>query len=482
MSKESSEARYVEVSARLNNINLLGAWLITALMLVATWGEWRRFAAVVVVQATLVPFNAWVTLSLLPRRDVKTTELVRTAVNLTGTIVVGTLTHWPLPIWLWLPFVALAFDHLGVSVARRMLLAMCTAQVVGALAMGVHWLYPLTFTVLAVFCSEVSRVRFQVIRGMLVTSDVQRRELEEAHRDLHGAHEKLTTETRARQQVEIELRQAQKLEAVGRLAAGIAHEINTPVQFVSDSIHFLRDGNADLLRLLDGYRGAQQSMLSGGSPQTSAVAIAKLEAELDADFLVEGLPEAAVRSLEGLSRIADIVRSMKDFAHPDQKEARLVDLNSAISSTLTIARSEYKHVANVELGLSTLPMVTCHGGEINQVVLNLVVNAAHAISDKQRASGEMGTIKVSTTHDDDHVVITIADSGCGIPPEVQEHIFEPFFTTKEVGRGTAQGLALARAIILRHGGTLSFTSEVGAGTSFAIRLPIEPRPAAAAAA
>ncbi|HXK17024.1 MAG TPA: hypothetical protein VNG33_04450, partial [Polyangiaceae bacterium] len=188
MPTKSSEDRYIEISGRLNNVNQLGAWAITTLMLVATWGQWRSFVAVLVVQAALVPFNAWVTLSLLKRRGVRTAELIRNVVNLAGTVLVGALTHWPLPIWLWLPFVALAFDHLGVRVARSILFTLCAAEVVGGLAAGVPWLYPLTFVTLAIFCSELSSVRFRVIRDMLIASDAQRRLLEAVHDELRQAH------------------------------------------------------------------------------------------------------------------------------------------------------------------------------------------------------------------------------------------------------------------------------------------------------
>ena len=460
MPTKSSEDRYIEISGRLNNVNQLGAWAITTLMLVATWGQWRSFVAVLVVQAALVPFNAWVTLSLLKRRGVRTAELIRNVVNLAGTVLVGALTHWPLPIWLWLPFVALAFDHLGVRVARSILFTLCAAEVVGGLAAGVPWLYPLTFVTLAIFCSELSSVRFRVIRDMLIASDAQRRLLEAVHD---------------------ELRHAQKLEAVGRLAAGIAHEINTPVQFVSDSLHFLQEGNGELLKLVEAYRRAQAQLLDGASPSRLAQELAGLELQLDLAFLKDELPQAASRSREGLRRIAEIVRSMKDFAHPDGKEARLVDLNGAITSTLTIARGEYKQVADVQVELGVLPLVTCHAGEINQVILNLLVNAAHAIADKVGDSGKRGKILLRTRHEGERVVIVIEDSGSGIPAHLRERIFEPFFTTKEVGRGTGQGLALARAIVLRHGGELSFRSEVGVGTTFEICLPVESPMAAVAA-
>jgi signal transduction histidine kinase len=176
---------------------------------------------------------------------------------------------------------------------------------------------------------------------------------------------------------------------------------------------------------------------------------------------------------------------MKDFAHPDGQEMTPVDLNLAIRSTLIIARSEYKHVAEVETELEEgLPLVICHGGEINQVVLNLLVNAVHAVGDANAArGGARGRIVITTRTDADgeHVAIAIADSGTGIPEHVRAKIFEPFFTTKEVGRGTGQGLAIARGVVQKHGGTIDFETAAGVGTTFLIRLPIQPRPKAASA-
>jgi signal transduction histidine kinase len=175
---------------------------------------------------------------------------------------------------------------------------------------------------------------------------------------------------------------------------------------------------------------------------------------------------------EGLGRIAEIVRSMKDFAHADQKEMCKVDLNRAIASTLVIARSEYKPVAEVETDFGSIPLVMCHAGQINQVVLNIVVNAAQAIADKVQRTGAIGKISVSTKVDGRHVVIAISDTGNGIPEAVRARVFDPFFTTKEVGRGTGQGLSIAHNVIVKgHRGELDFTTDAGNGTTFFVRLP-----------
>jgi PAS domain S-box-containing protein len=291
----------------------------------------------------------------------------------------------------------------------------------------------------------------------------------------------ITVDVTDQRRLEIELRQSQKLESVGRLAAGVAHEINTPVQFVNDSVHFVRDAVTDITRLIRAYRaycaeGAGSERRNG----SETASLREMEEAADIDYLLDNMPKALDRSLEGLSRVAAIVRSMKEFAHPDQREMAAVDLNQGIRSTLTIARNEYKYVADVETDFDDLPLVTCHGGDINQVVLNILINAAHAIADKVRGSGNRGRITVQTRRDDDSVVVTIADTGPGIPDQIREHIFDPFFTTKEVGRGTGQGLAIARSVVIeKHHGSLTFKSEVGVGTEFAIRLPIDGWKAAA---
>jgi signal transduction histidine kinase len=272
--------------------------------------------------------------------------------------------------------------------------------------------------------------------------------------------------------MEIELRQAQKLESVGRLAAGVAHEINTPIQYVSDNVEFLRTATGRLFALLDRHREVARRAIS----REDDGAIASLdEAERKArlPYLSENVPAAIDAALEGLQRVSEIVRSMKAFAHPDQGEMSAVDLNQAIRSTLTVARNEYKYVADLDLDLGEIPSVVCLPGEINQVVLNLVVNAAHAIGDVVGDSGQRGRITVRTRVDGDFVVIAIGDTGGGIPESIRHRLFDPFFTTKAVGKGTGQGLAIARGVVVdKHRGRLSFETEVGKGTTFLVALPI----------
>jgi signal transduction histidine kinase len=299
------------------------------------------------------------------------------------------------------------------------------------------------------------------------------------HKVLRGMMLDVTDQRR----LENELAQAQKLESVGRLAAGVAHEINTPVQFVSDSVSFVREAMDDLSQIVDKYRELRSATEQGADVRAAAKAAEEAEDDADLDYILENAPVALDRARDGLGRVAAIVRSMKEFAHPDRKEMSQVDINQAISSTLVIATNEYKYVADVETEFGELPPVNCFAGEINQVVLNLVVNAAHAIGDVVKDTGNKGRIRVTTRVLDDQVEIAIADSGKGIPVDVRSRIFDPFFTTKEVGKGTGQGLAIARTVVVdKHGGSLHFETELGQGTTFFIRLPIAGPAQATAAA
>jgi signal transduction histidine kinase len=271
-----------------------------------------------------------------------------------------------------------------------------------------------------------------------------------------------------------ELAAAQKLESVGRLAAGVAHEINTPVQFVTDNVQFVGKSMTDIAAVIHAYRGLQHAVISSGDIAAAARFTVEAEKTADLDYIMENAPLAIASSIEGLGRIATIVRSMKEFAHPDQAQQTFADLNQAIRSTLVIAQNEYKYVAEIDTQFADLPPVQCYLGEINQVVLNLLVNAAHAISDVVKDTGSLGRLTVRTRLDGDGVEISIGDTGTGIPVAARNHIFDPFFTTKEVGKGTGQGLAIAHSVIVnKHGGTLRFETECGKGTTFFIRLPID---------
>ncbi|MEA2229077.1 MAG: two-component system, NtrC family, sensor kinase [Solirubrobacteraceae bacterium] len=276
-----------------------------------------------------------------------------------------------------------------------------------------------------------------------------------------------------RDRMELELRLAQKLEAVGQLAAGMAHEINTPIQFVGDTVRFLDESFTDVLKLIDDYRSALARLADGRPPEEIAREVAEAEDLADLAYLEERIPKSFARAFDGIGRVATIVRAMREFAHPPTSEMAPAQLNAAIENTLIVAANEYRYVAEVETALVELPPVLCNVGDVNQVILNLVVNASHAIQDAVGDSGEKGVIRVSTRRDGDEVVITVADNGAGIPDDVAPLIFDPFFTTKDVGRGTGQGLAIARTIVTeRHGGSLTFTTVPGEGTTFEVRLPV----------
>jgi signal transduction histidine kinase len=276
-----------------------------------------------------------------------------------------------------------------------------------------------------------------------------------------------------RKSAQAELLAVRHMALLGTLAAGVAHEINTPIQYIGDSLHFLRDASRELLQLFETVQRLRRSAQEGRPLAEAVDEAARAEADADLPYLRENVPQALERCLDGLGRVASIVQSLKEFAHPSAKEMESFDLNRIVQNSLTMALNEYKYVADVATSFEDLPPVTCHGGEIAQVVLNVVVNAAHAIADVVKGGERKGLIRVQTRRDGDSAVITIGDSGSGIRDSIRPRIFDPFFTTKEVGKGTGQGLAIAWAIVTeRHGGELTFDTRLGEGTTFTIRLPI----------
>lgn len=278
-----------------------------------------------------------------------------------------------------------------------------------------------------------------------------------------------------RKMLEKQLAQAQKMRSIGQLASGIAHEINTPTQYVGDNIRFLKDAFEDIIGVL---RGAEELLASARSGRVSAELIQRLQVgreRADLDYLVAEIPVAIEHTLEGVDRISKIVRAMKDFAHPGREEKAPADLNRIIETTVTVARNEWKYVADMRTDFDRgLPPVSCHAAEIGQVILNMVINAAHAIEDGvKQGRAEKGVITIVTRRREGWAEIQISDTGSGIPEEIRHRIFDPFFTTKEVGRGTGQGLAICYPVVVeKHGGRISFESEVGRGTTFTIGLPL----------
>jgi len=241
-------------------------------------------------------------------------------------------------------------------------------------------------------------------------------------------------------------------------------------------VYFLRSAFEDFNHLLDGWRNAVDTL--GDDPVHGALRleVAELTAKHDLEFLRTEIPRAFDRTADGVERVTNIVKAMKEFAHPDANEQSPADLNHAIDTTLLVATNEYRYSAKIHTEFAELPEVVCNIGELNQVFLNLIVNAAHAIHDAGK-DVNTGEIKIRTAVAGDSVVIRISDNGCGVPPENLSRLYDPFFTTKEVGRGTGQGLAICHSIIVdKHGGTISAGSKVGTGTEFTLRLPIAGRP------
>jgi len=276
----------------------------------------------------------------------------------------------------------------------------------------------------------------------------------------------VATDLTERKQLQADLLRSQKMESVGQLAAGVAHEINTPIQFIGDSTHFLGDVLTDLIRLLDAHRDLAIERL--GELPAELVALTD---EVDLDFVRDEAPAAVERTVEGVRRVSEIVSALKRFAHPGRTTAEPTDVNDLVRHALVMAANEYKYVARVETALMPMPKVRVNAVDLGQVILNLVVNAAHAVADAGRDG--LGRIDVTTELISGDLVLRVADDGVGIPPELVERIFEPFFTTKEVGRGSGQGLALVRSVTEAHHGTVEVDSAPGEGTTFVIRIPAE---------
>jgi len=270
-----------------------------------------------------------------------------------------------------------------------------------------------------------------------------------------------------------QLAQAQKLESIGQLAAGIAHEINTPIQYIGDNAKFLDQAFRDLAPFVDAHLRIENALRN--SDRELAEELARVFVTADIDYLRNEVPAAIAQLSDGVERVARIVRTMKELSHPDALERTPVDLNHAIEGTILVSRNEWKYVADLTTEFDpALPPVPCVAGEINQVVFHLISNAAHAITDVVKDSGEKGAIHISTRRNRTWAEIRVRDTGTGIPKAIQSKVFDPFFTTKQVGKGTGQGLSTAYNVIIQnHRGRLSFDTQCGAGTTFLIQLPLE---------
>jgi len=266
----------------------------------------------------------------------------------------------------------------------------------------------------------------------------------------------------------------QKLESIGQLAAGVAHEINTPVQYIGDNLRFIEGSLRGLQQLLEVHQSALHECQSADGCGERTAEIEAIAKAIDLDYLKVETPSAIAQALEGVARVAKIVRALKDFSHPGTETAP-VALNQLIETTALVSRTHWKYVADLETDLDPrLPEITGMAGELGQVILNLLVNGADAIADVIKDKpGEKGTLSIRTRHDGEFAEIRVRDTGTGIPLEIRSKVFDPFFTTKPMGSGTGQGLSIAYAIVTkRHRGTISFETEVGVGTTFIVRLPI----------
>jgi signal transduction histidine kinase len=267
---------------------------------------------------------------------------------------------------------------------------------------------------------------------------------------------------------------AQRLESIGRLAAGIAHEINTPIQYIGDNIRFLEKSYASMAGVLREFLTCLAGVRGGEDPRPHLTRIEAAIASADLDFLEAEIPAAIAQSLEGVEHVTSIVLGMKKFSHPEREEWRYADLNQALRDALLVARNEWKYVAEVVTDFDErLPLVNCLAGDLNQVFLNIIINAAQAVEESVRERGGRGRIEVGTRRAGEWAEIRVQDSGVGIPAAFRDKIFDPFFTTKAVGRGTGQGLAIAHSIVVdKHGGSITVQSEEGHGACFFIRLPL----------
>ncbi|MBT3509105.1 MAG: PAS domain S-box protein [Nitrospina sp.] len=282
-----------------------------------------------------------------------------------------------------------------------------------------------------------------------------------------------------RKLMQVQLNHAQKMESIGQMAAGIAHEINTPLQYIGDNARFLRDSFVDILSLFKEYIKLVEFNNTGMFSLEQLDAIEKSRKEKEFDYLADEIPEAINQSLEGIDRVNKIVQALKEFSHPGSDEKRPSDINRAINTTLNVSRNEWKYLAEMVTSLDmTLPLVPCYLNDFNQVMLNLIINAVHSIKEKAEINkGISGTISITTKLRGKWVEISVSDTGRGIPESIQQNIFDPFFTTKDVGKGTGQGLAIVHALIVKkHQGTIEFESEVGIGTTFRFQLPLLQKP------
>ncbi len=283
-----------------------------------------------------------------------------------------------------------------------------------------------------------------------------RRELQEKHDELEKAYSELKN-------AQLQIFQQEKMASIGQLAAGVAHEINNPMGFISSNLSTL---NRYVDRLAQFITAVDESLLSSIG-KGEADKLSALRKKLKIDYLMEDSRQLIAESLDGAGRVRRIVQDLKSFSRIDQSERALINLNEALETTINIAWNEIKYVATLNREFGEIPFIKCYPQQLNQVFLNLLVNAAHAVG------GTQGSITIRTWSDGELVCVSVADTGCGIPAANLQRIFEPFFTTKEVGKGTGLGLSISYDILHKHGGEIRVDSEEGRGSTFTITLPVD---------
>lgn len=294
------------------------------------------------------------------------------------------------------------------------------------------------------------------------------RQLEDKSRELYMANETVREQLESLKATQGQLVHSEKMASIGQLAAGVAHEINNPIGFVTSNLQTLTDYFGTYQSLLEDYGQLVEAYESGDTQQQQTLKkqIDETREQEDLDYLIEDTNDLMKESLDGLVRVREIVQNLKSFVHLDQDEVQQADINEGIEATLKVVWNELKYKCQVEKNLGKLPEINCFAGELNQVFLNLLTNAAQAIE-------ENGTITITSRATSDEILVSISDTGSGIPPENLEKLFEPFFTTKPVGQGTGLGLSVSYGIVEKHDGTIEVESTVGKGTTFTVRLPIK---------
>lgn len=263
---------------------------------------------------------------------------------------------------------------------------------------------------------------------------------------------------------------SEKMAGLGQLAAGIAHEINNPVGFMTSNLNTLRDYCATFKELLGVCEKIVDEVRESPDKerfQTLLDEIEQIKEREDLDYILDDVDDVLAESLDGATRVRDIVVNLRNFARLDEADLKEADINEGIEQTLRVAWNELKYRCEVVKEFGEVPVIPCYPGQLNQVFLNLLVNAAHAIKD------DHGTIRIRTGVEGDEIVVRISDTGVGIAPENLNRLFDPFFTTKPVGEGTGLGLSIAHGIVENHNGRITVESEVGVGTTFTIRIPAE---------